>query len=791
VFVQNDSGTDAEPVLTRPLPAFAQHATLASVNLWPATDGLVRSTPISWRIGAQLVPSVAALASGTPARAGRFRAIDFSIAPSSFTYFSYSDVLEGRVPASAFSGKTVFVGATAVELGDRLAVPLYHSLPGVEVLALASQTLDDGPLRAPPAWLYWGLLGLWGLAGGMLFRACNWRRGLAALAAALVAVVLAAAWTYAKQRLVIELAPVIVLSGAVFLLTTLRSLDEQTVRAYLYRIGLQRRDALLNTIVESSADCIVCIDGRGRIQTANPAALQLFAPDTESLDGAQAALFLPSIAELCARLLTDPVGRRRALSVECDARDANGLVFPVELSLSLVRLHEELLYSAVVRDIRERYAQQRALEHRATHDELTGLPNRPALIARLQTLMGETHHEGFKDVNDTLGHNVGDLVLQEVAKRFARAAGEEAFVARLGGDEFAVLIPHVSERAHAAELCVRLGDSLRESIEFGGVPIDVGVSSGIAMYPRDATDAQTLLQCADVAMYQAKRRGATHEYYDASYNEHSVRRLTMVSELRQAIARGTIRLCYQPQVNLATGGVDCVEALMRWRHPTFGDVSPSEFIGVAEASDLIWPLTEWTLQEAVRQVRAWRAQGLAVRVGVNMSARMLQDRSYPERLTTLVSGSGIDSSWLELEITESAMMADPQRAQSVLQRMHELGLQISVDDFGTGFSSLAYLRDLPVDALKVDKSFVVDMHERSDNRIIVDSTAQMAHALNLRVIAEGVESRWHAEHLASVGFDHGQGYYFSAALPPEELQAWIGARSSSALPAAPRAQSAA
>ncbi|HTU61467.1 MAG TPA: EAL domain-containing protein, partial [Polyangiales bacterium] len=242
------------------------------------------------------------------------------------------------------------------------------------------------------------------------------------------------------------------------------------------------------------------------------------------------------------------------------------------------------------------------------------------------------------------------------------------------------------------------------------------------------------------------------------------------------IARSTISLCYQPLVNLATGGVDCVEALLRWQHPTLGDVSPSEFIGMAETTDLIWPLTEWTLHEAVRQLREWRRQELAVRVAVNVSARMLQDRSYPERLAALLSGSGIEGAWLELEITESAMMADPQRALSVLQRVHELGLQISVDDFGTGFSSLAYLRDLPVQALKVDKSFVIDMHERSDNRIIVDSTAQMAHALSLRVIAEGVETRWHAEHLTAVGYDYGQGYYYSAALPPEQLRAWISTR---------------
>jgi EAL domain-containing protein (putative c-di-GMP-specific phosphodiesterase class I) len=306
-----------------------------------------------------------------------------------------------------------------------------------------------------------------------------------------------------------------------------------------------------------------------------------------------------------------------------------------------------------------------------------------------------------------------------------------------------------------------------------GISIEVGVSIGIARYPHDAADSQALLRHADVAMYVAKRRGVAFEYYDAAHDENTVRRLAIGGELRSAIANNHLELHFQPQVNLRSGLVESAEALVRWRHPLHGDVSPAEFVAIAESTDLIRPLTEWTLTGALAQIGAMRDRGVHVRIAVNLSARILQDTAFPARLAGLLSSSGIPAASLELEITESAMMLDPARALRVIQEIDKLGVLISIDDFGTGYSSLGYLRDLPVHALKLDKSFVIGMRRNTDDRIIVESTAQMAHALRLELVAEGVETEWDARFLAAAGYDFAQGFHYSRALPEDQCLAWV------------------
>jgi len=379
----------------------------------------------------------------------------------------------------------------------------------------------------------------------------------------------------------------------------------------------------------------------------------------------------------------------------------------------------------------------------------------------------------FKEVNDTLGHNLGDRVLCEVAARFRQALGERGFIARIGGDEFTVVLDQAENAAGIASTSQALADALRAPIDVAGISIEVGVSIGIARYPADAGDAQTLLRHADIAMYVAKRRGAAYEYYDPAHDENTVRKLAIGGELRSVIANGQLELHFQPQVNLRTGLVESAEALVRWFHPTQGAISPVEFVAIAEATDLIRPLTEWTLRGALAQIRAWRDKGVHVRIAVNLSARLLQDTGFPVRLRELLEEAGVSAASLELEITESAMMLDPARALRVIQEIDKLGVLISIDDFGTGYSSLGYLRDLPVHSLKLDKSFVMGMHNNADDRIIVESTAQMAHALRLELVAEGVETDWDAQFLTAAGYDYAQGFRYTRALPADKCLAWI------------------
>ena len=786
-FFQPFMGSDDQLLVTRPLERLARHATLASVNLQPDADGLVRRVPLAWRLEGLSQPSVVAALAMTPLPYDQEypALIDYAVSPKSFAFVSYADVLAGRIPAHTFTGKTVIVGATAIELHDLVSVPVYRSLPGVVVQALALQTLRLGGLRAVPLGLYLPALFVWTLMLVALFGAQSWRRNLLALAAAVLLLAGLQLYAYATYRVVIEVVPPALALAVAFTVATLRSLDEQTLRALAYSLGLRRRDALLRSIVECSTDCILCIDARGTIQTANPAAARLFGVVPEALRGTNIGRHLPALATTAG---ADAAAMLESLSggrCEWEARTATDRLLPVEISFARAGINDERLYTAIIRDISERKAQQRELEFRATHDPLTRLPNRAALDACLERRLATASEAAplallmldlcrFKEVNDTLGHSVGDRVLQEVAQRFVDTVGDRGLVARIGGDEFAVVVHDAADASGAVRLAEVLAESLRSSIDLGGVSIDVGVNTGIAFYPTDASDAQTLLRRADVAMYVAKRRGSGSERYDAAHDGHSVRKLAMVGELRTAIACGGLQLHYQPQVNLHRGTADAVEALVRWEHPTLGNVSPSEFVAIAESTDLIRPLTEFTLSEALAQAARWRRAGLELRVAVNLSARMLHDPELARRLAHLVAASGVGAASLEVEITESAVMLDPPRALRIVREIHNLGVLVSVDDYGTGFSALGYLRDLAVHGLKLDKSFVGGMRTRKGDRVIVESTVRMAHALELQIVAEGVETDWDAHVLAEVGCDFAQGFHFSRPLPADACAQWIG-----------------
>jgi diguanylate cyclase (GGDEF)-like protein/PAS domain S-box-containing protein len=774
-FLQQASGADTGAVLRRPLDRFARHAMLASANQLLDADSLVRRFRPTWRDGQHELPSVVRLLNPS-LQDGPDLPIDYSIALSSFSYVSYADLLAGRVDAGELRGRTVFVGATAIELNDILAAPVYRALPGVVVQALALETARQGIARSPPQWFQLATLAALAALTAAMSRSLDWRWSLAGVMAILASqgavFVLAYSWT----RLSIHFAAPALVTIAVFLAGALRSLDEQTLRALSYALGLRRRDALLKSVVDSSADAILCVDARGGVQIANPSAARLFDFHAGRLVGAP-------FGELVPKLRGQPLAALAASVMESEGMTRTGSVFPVELTVSRVLLADEELYTVIARDISERLAQQRELEYRATHDALTTLPNRSALVSHIEGVLRDCTVGSpaallmldlcrFKEVNDTLGHDTGDRILQEVAHRFRAVIADQGLLARIGGDEFTAMLP-VCDDAAAAGVAQMLVDALRTPIDIHGVAIDMGVSIGIARAPRDARDAWTLLQRADVAMYVAKRGLASSEFYDEARDAHSVRRLGMVANLRAAIGTPDLQLKYQPKVNLRTRRVESVEALLRWQHSVLGAVGPAEFMPLAESTDLVRPLTEWTIVEALAQAGRWRAQGLSLRVAVNLSARLLQDAAFPARLKNLLATCGELPGSLELEITESAMMIDLPRALRTIREISELGVPIAIDDYGTGFSSLGYLRDLTVHALKLDKSFVTELQTREDNRVIVASTVAMAHALALEVVAEGVETEWAAVHLAEAGCDHAQGYLYSPALPADECLAWI------------------
>ena len=439
---------------------------------------------------------------------------------------------------------------------------------------------------------------------------------------------------------------------------------------------------------------------------------------------------------------------------------------------------------AVATDITERQRAEAALRRQALHDALTDLPNRGLLGERLAHDLAVAEKTGgivallfmdlnrFKDINDTLGHDVGDALLQQVGARVQGALRASDLVARLGGDEFAVLLPGADTPA-AIEVGQRILADLAAPIPVPGRSLDIGASLGIALYPTHGTDAATLMRYADVAMYVAKRAGGGYAIYDPAFDQHSPTRLSLESELRQAISAGELCLYYQPKVNLATNNLSRVEALARWLHPAHGLIPPDQFIPLAEQTGLIGPLTQWVLEAALRQLQAWEQDGLRLGVAVNLSTRTLHDPTLPDTVAWLLQRYAIIPERLTLEVTESTLMADPTQAKAVLARLAEIGVGLSIDDFGAGYSSLGYLMELPVSEVKIDKSFVLGMDANDKHTAVVRAVSDLGHHLGLQVVAEGVETAEVWQRLRALGCDMAQGYYVSRPLPSADLARWL------------------
>jgi len=429
-------------------------------------------------------------------------------------------------------------------------------------------------------------------------------------------------------------------------------------------------------------------------------------------------------------------------------------------------------------------------QRQALHDGLTGLPNRTLLRDRLQQaiLVGERDKSSvallimdldrFKDVNDTLGHHSGDELLQQVGLRLRAALRASDTVARMGGDEFAIVLPTAADARAAGRVAQALVKELEQPFTLAGQSVSVGASIGIAMYPEHGADAKTLLRHADVAMYVAKRGGGGAAVYSWEQDAHDPGRLSVIGELRGAIERDELVLHYQPKVSLRTGRCDRVEALVRWQHPLRGLIPPDDFIPFAEQTGLIKPLTHWVLQAALRQCRAWQDIGMDIAVGVNISMRNLHDADLVEQITHLLATTGVRAEALKLEVTESALMTDPERALGCLARLRAIGVETAIDDFGTGHASLSYLKQMPVEEIKLDRSFISDMRTDRNDYTIVRSTIDLAHDLGLRVIAEGVEDQATWDMLVELGCDLAQGYHMSRPLPGADLQQWLAADAS-------------
>lgn len=452
-------------------------------------------------------------------------------------------------------------------------------------------------------------------------------------------------------------------------------------------------------------------------------------------------------------------------------------ILSYEASAMIVDQTEELRKQA-------EFIEQKAA-YDATHDSLTDLPNRTLFIDRLQQAIRNAKRDGtylgvfildmdrFKDVNDALGHFNGDRLLKLMALRLSGVIRDADTLARIGGDEFGFILPNLKEHSNPQKVAEKIQQSLATPFTIENLSLEVQISIGASLFPEQGKDADTLIQRADVAMYVAKQDKLNFVLYSENFDEHSPYRLTLVGQLRHAIANDELMLHFQPKVLSETGKLHAVEALVRWEHPTHGNLSPEEFVPLAERTGLIDDLTIWVIKKSLEQGSKWYSENLRIGIAVNIFSRSLLDPEFPEILTGLLASYDFPGGSLIMEITETAIMINPERSLNILHRINNMGVKFSVDDFGTGYSSLAYLKQLPVSELKIDKSFVMDMLNNESDAIIVNATIQLGHNLGLQVVAEGVEDQKTYDALKEMGCDLLQGFFISKPVPAVEITSWV------------------
>ena len=543
---------------------------------------------------------------------------------------------------------------------------------------------------------------------------------------------------------------------------------------------------LAEHVFEHMAEASFIADAAGRLLRANPAFTRMAGYDPAELIGQQWPVVGPwHQEEGFVEAVTGVLRRNGRWHGEARGRHRDGQLFPVWLRVVQVRDGQGRVTHTVclLTDLTEQRALERAVQKLSYYDPLTGLPNRAYLREQLEQRLA---HDGrqplallfidldrFKALNESLGRTVADGVLKRIAQRLERAVGPRALLAQHTGDQFLLALPRLAGIEQAAAVADQLLQSIARPFKVDDLQFELGASIGISLYGDDADDLNTLLAHAEAAMYQAKAEGGgRYRYYTEESNGSLQRRLRMTQGLREAIERDQLYLVYQPQLELNDGRVVGVEALLRWRHSELGELSPAEFIPLAEETGLIVPIGAWVIRTACRQASAWPG----LRIAVNLSLRQFQDQGLLATVAEALAETGLAPELLELEVTESLAMADPERTVAMLSELRALGVRLALDDFGTGYSSLAYLQRLPLDTLKIDRSFVCGLERENEHRVLTNTIVYMAHALGMTVIAEGVETATQLALLRHQDCDEAQGFHFSRPLPAAELERWLAAR---------------
>ena len=927
--ISEDKNGRAHLTFAAPIPEFREHVRLVSINVRPEADGLVRRMSVSESWRDRELPAMATFLANQSLSHGGSYFIDFGIDPSSIPRISFVDVVNGRFDPQAIAGKQVLIGATAVELGDQLAVPEYRALAGVLLQALAYESLTQGrALRhiAPLPTLF--IAALITLFLGPLLVTSSWRRGLARTGIVWGTSAAASVALQTNGAMVLDIMPWLLVSAGSYGYGLISEIDRQAFRVFLSGMAVVHKKTAVRNLIENSADGIVTVNYEGKIDSLNAAALGMFGYPAEEVLGKGIDFLVPDLGRGSSTV------SRAASHRETEGRCQDGTVFPIDLLATEVNLavskhklerreatrntfiytirditdrkrseealreserryrqmfqknraikllidpstgaivdanqaavdfygydmahlrtlgigdlnglsrtgvekemaavlSEEQTYAvsrhrllsgemrdveihagpieidghtivfAIMHDITDRRRAEERIQHMATHDGLTNLANRVQFIDRLEIALAQARRDSqvgavhfidldkFKSVNDGMGHEAGDRLLQAVARRIERCVRETDAVARFGGDEFAILQPGLRDPDDATTLAIKLVAALSQPFVGGGQEIHSGASIGITMFPNDGTDPARLLSNADLAMYRAKRDGGNaFRFFVADMDFEAQTRVSLERGMRRAIENNEFSLHFQPQVRLESGRIQSMEALLRWNNPAHGLIPPATFIPVAESSSLIHPIGAWVLRTACRQASAMQRPGHPpIGISVNLSPVQFRDRELMGAVRDALDESGLDPALLELEVTENVIMRHNTQTSVMLKEFGQMGVGLAIDDFGVGYSSLSYLHEFPFTKLKIDRRFVRDIGSDTGTDAITRGIIHMGRGLEMKVVAEGVETSQQLDYLRQHGCDEGQGYLFSRPIPFDRvgslIDEWVPFRLEETLP---------
>lgn len=588
---------------------------------------------------------------------------------------------------------------------------------------------------------------------------------------------------------------------AQILLEKKRELEEAYQELSETTSELKVSEALANVISETSIDSMLIIDQDGVILKVNPAVNKMFLYDEESIVGKHISLLFADSQSLnyinnvldAINNLDTIIGYENLNEVNVTRRDET--FFPAEVQIGKRFVKDRCIVACTIRDISKKKEYQEMISHMAYHDGLTNLPNRRYFTDQINEKLQHSKltnqpfalmyldMDRFKYINDSLGHLIGDKVLEEIAKRLTNSVRPNDFIARVGGDEFNILLPD-SNRETALEIAEQIIAAFKDPFYFENYELFITACIGISVFPYDGDDPLILMKNADAALYRAKENGKNnYKVFHSGMNIQSYRTFIMQNELRKAIEREEFKLVYQPRIDIESETVKSAEALIRWEHPNWGTIMPMEFIPLAEETGLIVKIGEWVVKTVCKQNKMWQEKGLApIRIAVNFSAQQFLQKDLKETIINILNETGVSPEYLEIEITESVLMGNESTITKTLNELKQTGVHISIDDFGTGYSSLNYLRRFPVNTLKIDKSFIHDIHAKdSESTCLISTIISLAHSLKMSVVAEGVETEEQLNVLRKLNCEEIQGYLFSPPVPPNEFEAFLAESQSSSV----------